>query len=203
MLNRAIQEAAVAHGAQKRKGTDIPYTTHPFMVAMILSEAGYTEDQVVAGVLHDTLEDTGLTADYIENLFGKNVAGIVVGCTEPDRSLPWEDRKQHTINYLKTAPSEIRAVSCADKLHNVRWMTTDYEAIGDDLWNRFNAGKDGQEWYYKGLVGSLCDRLEQHPDNSIFHQFKMAVSQLFDSSNGSSALDIHYRTKRASRCATP
>ena len=188
MLNKAIQEAAVAHDqeAQKRKGTNIPYITHPFMVAMILSEAGYTEDEVVAGVLHDTLEDTELTADDIENLFGKHVREIVVGCTEPNRSPSkdnWEERKQHTIDYLKTASSEIRAVSCADKLHNVRCMTADYEEIGDDLWSRFNAGKDDQKWYYKGLVGSLCDRLEQHPDNSIFHQFKMAVSQLFDSSN--------------------
>ena len=183
MLNRAIQVAAVAHGAQKRKGTDIPYITHPFMVAMILSEAGYTEDEVVAGVLHDTLEDTRLAADYIENLFSQHVAAIVVGCTEPNRSLYWADRKQHTIDYLKTAPSEIRAVPCADKLHNVRCMTTDYEAIGDDLWSWFKAGKDEQEWYYKGLVGSLRDGLEQHPDISIFHQFKMAVSQLFDSSN--------------------
>jgi len=184
MLNKAIQEAAVAHGDQKRKCTDIPYITHPFMVAMILSEAGYTEDEVVAGVLHDTLEDTHLTEDYIENLFGEHVAAIVVGCTEPNRSgKSWEDRKQHTIDYLKTATSEIRAVSCADKLHNVRCMTTDYEEIGERLWNRFKAGKDEQEWYYKGLVGSFCDGLEQHPDDSIFHQFKMAVSQLFDSAN--------------------
>ena len=156
------------------------------MVAMILSEAGYTEDEVVAGALHNTLEDTELTADDIENLFGKHVREIVVGCTEPNRSPSkdnWEERKQHTIDYLKTASSEIRAVSCADKLHNVRCMTTDYEEIGERLWNRFRAGKDEQEWYYKGLVGSLCDRLEQHPDNSIFHQFKMAVSQLFDPSN--------------------
>ena len=186
MLNKAIQEAAVAHDrkAQKRKGTNIPYITHPFMVAMILSEAGYTEDEVVAGVLHDTLEDTELTEDYIENLFGEHVREIVVGCTEPNRlGKSWEDRKQHTIDYLKTATSEIRTVSCADKLHNVRCMTTDYGEIGERLWNRFRAGKDEQEWYYKGLVGSLCDRLEQHPDDSIFHQFKMAVSQLFDSSN--------------------
>jgi len=63
MLNKAIQEAAVAHGDQKRTDTDIPYITHPFMVAMILSEAGYTKDEVVAGVLHDTLEDTELTED--------------------------------------------------------------------------------------------------------------------------------------------
>ena len=89
MLNKAIQEAAVAHGDQKRKGTNIPYITHPFMVAMILSEAGYTEDEVVAGELHDTLEDTQITEDYIENLFGKHVRAIVVGCTEPDRSLDW------------------------------------------------------------------------------------------------------------------
>ena len=186
MLNKATQKAAVAHGTQKRKGTDIPYITHPFMVAMMLSGAGYTEDEVVAGVLHDTLEDTHLTEGYIENLFGEHVREIVVGCTEPNRSPSkdnWEERKQHTIDYLKTATSEIRAVSCADKLHNVRCLTTEYEAIGDDLWSRFKAGKDKQEWYYKGLVGSLCDRLEQHPDNSIFHQFKMAVSQLFDSSN--------------------
>jgi len=184
MLNKAIQEAAVAHGDQKRKGTDIPYITHPFMVAMILSEAGYTEDEVVAGVLHDTLEDTQLTEDYIEKLFGEHVREIVVGCTEPNRlGKSWEDRKQHTIDYLKTASSEIRAVSCADKLHNVRCMTADYEETGERLWNRFKAGKDEQEWYYKGLVDSLCDRLEQHPDNSIFHQFKMAVSQLFDPSN--------------------
>jgi (p)ppGpp synthase/HD superfamily hydrolase len=154
------------------------------MVAMILSEAGYTEDEVVAGVLHDTLEDTELTEDYIENLFGEHVREIVVGCTEPNRlGKSWEDRKQHTIDYLKTASSEIRAVSCADKLHNVRCMTADYEDIGERLWSRFKAGKVEQEWYYKGLVGSLCDGLEQHPDNSIFHQFKMAVSQLFDPSN--------------------
>jgi len=163
MVNKAIQEVAAAHDrkAQKRKGTDIPYTTHPFIVAMILSEAGYTEDEVVAGVPHDTLEDTELTEDYIGNLFGEHVREIVVGCTEPDRlGKSWEDGKQHTIDYLKTATSEIRAVSCADKLHNVRCMTTEYEAIGDDLWSWFKAGKDEQEWYYKGLVGSLCDRLE-------------------------------------------
>ena len=183
MLNKAIQEAAAAHGDQKRKGTNIPYITHPFMVAMILSEARYTEDEVVAGVLHDTLEDTKLTEGYIGNLFGEHVREIVVGCTEPNRSLDWVPRKQHTIDYLKIASSEIRAVSCADKLHNVRCMTADYEDIGERLWSRFKAGKDEQEWYYKGLVGSLCNRLEQHPDNSIFHQFKMAVSQLFDSLN--------------------
>jgi len=181
MLNKAIQEAAVAHGKQKRKGTEIPYITHPFMVAMILRDAGYTEDEVIAGVLHDTLEDTELKPDYIENLFGKDVLDIVVGCTEPDRSLPWDVRKQHTMDYLKTAPPGIRAVACADKLHNIRSMNIDYLEIGEELWKRFNAGKEAQEWYYRGLVTSLCYRLDQNPVNSIFHQLKESVDQLFGS----------------------
>ena len=126
MLNEAIQAAAFAHGDQKRKVTDIPYISHPFMVAMILSQAGYPEDVVVAGVLHDTIEDTELTLGDIVSRFGERVAGIVQGCSEEDRSLPWKARKQHTIDYLKTAPSEVRATSCADKLHNVRSMAADY-----------------------------------------------------------------------------
>ena len=179
MLNKAIQEASVAHGEQNRKGTNIPYITHPFMVAMILSQAGYTENEIIAGILHDTLEDTDLTPAYIEDLFGKQILEIVIGCTEPDRSLPWKDRKQHTIDYLKTASPEIRSVTCADKLHNVQSMATDYAVIGERLWDRFNSGRQAQEWYYRGLVDSLCNQIEQHPDNSIFHQLERAVNELF------------------------
>ena len=159
MLNKAIQEAAVAHDrkAQKRKGTNIPYITHPFMVAMILSEAGYTEDEVVAGVLHDTLEDTHLTEDYIENLFGEHVREIVVGCTEPNRlGKSWEDRKQHTIDYLKTATSEIRTVSCADKLHNVRCMTTDYGEIESVCGIGFKPEKMGKSGITRDLLAAFA-----------------------------------------------
>ena len=184
MLNEEIQVAAVAHGDQKRKGTDIPYITHPFMVAMILSQAGYAEDVIVAGVLHDTLEDTSLTVDDITNRFGKRVADIVQGCSEVDRTLPWKARKQHTIDYLKTASVEVRAASCADKLHNARSMAADYREIGERLWDRFNASRDDQEWYYRGLVAGLCNRLDQEPAGSIFHQFKDTVEELFGDSAG-------------------
>jgi hypothetical protein len=85
------------------------------------------------------------------------------------------------MDYLKTAPPGIRAVACADKLHNVRCMYIDHQEIGEDLWKRFKAGKDAQEWYYRGLVASLCNRLDQHPVNSIFHQLHEAVDQLFGS----------------------
>lgn len=181
MLHEAIQAAALAHGDQKRKGTDVPYISHPFMVAMILSQAGYPEDVIVAGVLHDTIEDTDLTLGDIISLFGERVAGIVQGCSEEDRSLPWKARKQHTIDYLKTASPEVRATSCADKLHNVRSMAADYREIGERLWDRFNAGGDDQEWYYRGLVAGLCGRLDEEPAGSIFHQFKDTVEELFGS----------------------
>jgi len=180
MLQEAIQVAAVAHGDQKRKGTNIPYITHPFMVAMILSQAGYSENVIVAGVLHDTIEDTDLTLDYISNRFNTRIADIVEGCSEEQHgTLPWKARKQHTIEYLKTASCEVRAVACADKLHNVRSMVADYQEQGELLWDRFNAGRDEQEWYYRGLVLVLCNRLNQEPAGSIFHQFKDTVEGLF------------------------
>ena len=93
------------------------------MVAMILSQAGYSEDVIVAGVLHDTIEDTDLTLDYISNRFNTRIADIV---EEQHGTLPWKARKKHTIEYLKTASCEVRAVACADKLHNVRSMVADY-----------------------------------------------------------------------------
>lgn len=104
MLQEAIQVAAVAHGDQKRKGTNIPYISDSCMVAMNLSQAGYSEDGIVAGVLHDTIEHTDLTLDYISNRFNPRIADIVDGCSEEQHgTLPWKARKQHTIEYLKTA----------------------------------------------------------------------------------------------------
>jgi (p)ppGpp synthase/HD superfamily hydrolase len=179
MIDKAIKEAATAHGEQKRKGTSMPYIMHPFSVGMILSQAGYTVDEVVAGILHDTLEDTALSAERIEDLFGTHVADIVQGCTESDRCLPWKERKQHTIEYLKTASPEVRAVACADKLHNAGDMLADYREVREDLWKRFKAGKADQAWYYNGLVESLCDRLDDHPEGSIFHRLKETVALLF------------------------
>ena len=96
---------------------------------------------VVAGILHDTVEDTSLTLDYIREKFGSGVAQIVQGCSEPDKSLPWEQRKQHTVEFLKTASLEVRAVTCADKLHNLLTIIADYELVGDNVWDRFSRGE--------------------------------------------------------------
>jgi (p)ppGpp synthase/HD superfamily hydrolase len=155
VIDKALQVSSRAHQRQFRKGTDIPYITHPVAVGMILLKAGYREEVVAAGILHDTVEDTDLTLEDIMREFGTEVTEMVAGCSEPDKTLSWEDRKEHTIGFLKTASEDIRAVACADKLHNIRSIINDYEKEGEDVWFRFNRGKNDQKWYYSSLVESL------------------------------------------------
>ena len=155
VIEKALQTASKSHEGQYRKNTDIPYITHPVAVGMMLLKAGYSEEIVAAGILHDTVEDTPLTLEDLKKEFGANIAEMVEGSSEPDKSLPWKDRKEHTIEFLKTASEEIRAVVCADKLHNIRSIIRDYEKIGEEVWKRFNAGKEQQKWYYTNVVESL------------------------------------------------
>jgi (p)ppGpp synthase/HD superfamily hydrolase len=155
LVEKALQIASKSHEGQYRKNTDIPYITHPVAVGIMLLKSGYSEEIVAAGILHDTVEDTPLTLEEIKREFGVKIAEIVEGSSEPDKSLPWKDRKEHTIGYLKTAAEDIRAVVCADKLHNIRSIIRDYEQVGDDVWSIFNAGKEQQKWYYTNVVESL------------------------------------------------
>lgn len=133
----ACEIAVKAHTGQNRKSKDLPYISHPMAVAILLARAGASDDVIIAGILHDTVEDAGLTLRNIEEQFGQEVAKIVEGCSEPDKSLPWEKRKEHTLEALKTASSGVWLVSCADKLNNVRDMASDYTNCKDSLWERF------------------------------------------------------------------
>jgi (p)ppGpp synthase/HD superfamily hydrolase len=156
VIEKALQLASKNHEGQYRKNTDIPYITHPVAVGMMLLKNGYSEEIVAAGILHDTVEDTALTIEDIKREFGTEIAKIVEGSSEPDKSLPWKDRKEHTIAFLKTASEDIRAVVCADKLHNITSIIRDYEIVGEEVWERFNAGKEQQKWYYTNVVESLA-----------------------------------------------
>lgn len=154
-FDSAIEFAAVAHRDQVRKGSDIPYISHPYGVAMILQQAKCKEEVVIAALLHDTLEDTDTTEEDIRSRFGSEVLRLVQGASEPDKSAPWEERKQHTLDFLKSADLPLRQLSCADKLHNLRSTRRDFEAHGDAVWRRFNRGYEQQKWYYTSLVESL------------------------------------------------
>lgn len=156
ILHRAILFATKAHQGQTRKGTDIPYISHPFEVAQILTAAGCDTALIVAGLLHDVLEDTDETPETIEREFGPLVLSLVQSNSE-DKSRSWEERKQHTIDYMtKEASFEELLLACADKLSNLRSMKADYNECGDALWTRFNRGKEQQSFYYSKLIDAFA-----------------------------------------------
>jgi (p)ppGpp synthase/HD superfamily hydrolase len=177
-IDLACEVAASAHCGKPRKGKDIPYIAHPMAVANILARAGASEEVIIAGILHDTVEDTDLTLKDIEEQFGAAVAEIVKDCSEPDKNLPWEERKLHTLEALKTASIGVWLVCCADKLHNVRDMSIDYKKHKDVLWERFRRGKYKQVWYYKCLVESMVYNRDFNPE--LYDEFKAEVDILLE-----------------------
>lgn len=179
MVSDAAGVAAVAHSGQKRKGTNIPYITHPYGAARLLFDVSCRDEIAIAALLHDTVEDGDLTIGYIGKHFGETVASIVQGCSEPNKNLPWEERKQHTIEYLLQAPIDVRLVSCADKLDNIRAMAADYLQVGDRLWERFNRGREEQRWYYSELVNSFLAFSDHRAFVVLRDAFKEEVASLF------------------------
>jgi (p)ppGpp synthase/HD superfamily hydrolase len=153
MLMKAIEFALRKHEGQVRKGTSIPYITHPFEVMNILLSNGYDIDVCVAGLLHDTLEDTDTTDQEIIDLFGKRVHDLVLSHTE-DKTRSWEERKETTVtNLSNTSDLEEAALCFADSLANLRSLSRDYETVGEALWKRFKRGANEQlDYYFKILT---------------------------------------------------
>lgn len=162
LLNKAIVFATSAHEGQLRKGTQIPYILHPLEVAAIVGTMT-TDDEIIAtAVLHDVVEDTDTTVEQIKERFGDHVAALVSSESEDKREnlsaeSTWKIRKQETIDHLKTAPIEVKMITLGDKLSNIRAIHRDYNAIGDELWQRFNQ-KDKNEhyWYYRSIAECLA-----------------------------------------------
>ena len=152
----ALAYATELHASQKRKGTSIPYIAHLLGVASLAFECGADEDQAIAALLHDAVEDQrgAKTLQQIDSRFGSTVAAIVDGCsdTDVDPKPPWRHRKEAYLKRLTLESPAVRLVSACDKLHNVRAIIRDYRAHGDRFWRRFNGGKDGTLWYYSALV---------------------------------------------------
>jgi len=179
VVEAALIFAARAHRHQKRKGTDVPYIVHPVGVMLTLQAAGETDPELLAAaLLHDTLEDAGVTLDTLRERFGVRVAALVEGASEPfARDEPWETRKQHTVEHLRTAPRDVQLVAAADKLHNLNSMVTDYAVLGDGLWKRFKRGREETAWYYRAVAGSLrAGELAEHP---LMSELSQAVKDFF------------------------
>jgi (p)ppGpp synthase/HD superfamily hydrolase len=156
-FSEALILAEKLHREQIRKGSGTPYIAHLLGVASLVLEAGGDEDEAIAALLHDALEDQGglKTRDLIREKFGDRVTAIVEGCSDSfdgEIKLPWRQRKEAYLAHLKTASASVRLVSMADKLYNAQSILKDYRVIGDDLWDRFKGKKDGTIWYYKSLI---------------------------------------------------
>ncbi len=153
----AVEYAFYLHAGQKRKGTKTPYISHLMGVSSLVLEHGGTEDEAIAALLHDAVEDQGGkdTLEAIHTLFGSKVATIVKGCTDAldTPKPPWKERKKEYIKHLhRTRNKSVRLVSASDKLHNARAILADYRQHKEKLWKRFHVGKDEQLWYYEELV---------------------------------------------------
>jgi (p)ppGpp synthase/HD superfamily hydrolase len=165
---QALRLAAMAHRHQDRKGCDLPYITHPFHVSVILLRHGFPADVVIAGLLHDVVEDQGVPLSEIEDRFGSRVAECVAALSERKTDAqgvkrPWEVRKREALAHMQEASPEVAAVKAADALHNARCIARDVQRDGPSAWQWFNRGPDLQLDYYRRIVQVARERLRDHP----------------------------------------
>jgi len=139
---------------QRRKGKNVPYIAHLLGVTSLVLEAGGSEDEAIAAIFHDAVEDQWTTLEDIRHRFGVQVARIVEGCSDTDQypKPPWRERKVRYIENLRHASSDVLLVSLADKLYNAKSTLVDLRERGNNFWAIFSAGRDDYLWYYQSLV---------------------------------------------------
>jgi (p)ppGpp synthase/HD superfamily hydrolase len=152
----ALNHAAVLHFYQVRKGPlskNTPYLAHLMGVAALVLEDGGNEDEAIAALLHDSAEDIGAnTIDTIRQLFGPRVVEIVMECSDSgltlDEKLPWRERKEVHLQHARTMSESGLKVLLADKRYNLESLISEWNELGNEIWEHFNAGKENTLWYY-------------------------------------------------------
>ena len=177
ILQKAFDFATEKHSNQLRKASKFPYMLHIYDVAHILYKNHADETTILAGILHDTLEDTYTTPSEIETLFGKEVLEIVMEETE-NKSLSYKERKQERIDSLKHGNIQSKMVKCADMLSNLSDIKTDLSLMGDHVWAKFNAPKQDIEWYYSSMIESMQE-LNSLPEMKMYQQLKKLFLKVF------------------------
>lgn len=163
-IEQAIKRAALLHRAQTRRGAiDYPYITHLISVATILAHYTDDEDVIIAGLLHDTIEDTEYTAEQLETEFGARVKEFVDNVTENNKEngkiRPWRARKEDYLKRLRGAPVESLLIAAADKIHNLRSILENYRLLGEEFWPLYTREKDPER-----VKENVRERLEFFAD---------------------------------------
>jgi len=187
-IRKALEISFERHREQKRKVSGAPYIVHILDVAKyLLSEPDVPEDVIVAGILHDTLEDTDYSPEELEQEFGKSVLDLVQFATEPahkvntskeEKVRTWKTRKQNTIYSSRRASREEMLVLLADKLSNLQSIKESRIAKGESIWKAFNASKKDIAWYYRSLRNEFKVKLK---DTRMFKIFNELVDEIFGS----------------------
>lgn len=179
LKERAKAFAIKAHMGQVRKSEpDKPMIMHPISVGNLLEDYGYDDEIIAAGYLHDVVEDTKYTIEDIQNEFGEKVANLVMGASEPNKTLSWEERKKHTIKETKTLPLANKLIICADKINNLEDMMLKFEKNGKKDFSTFKRGEEQQKWYFTNVYESII--YNEEANLPIFKRFKNAVDNVFD-----------------------
>ena len=174
-MDYAIYFATKAHKGQKRKQEDIDMIFHPFTVGMTLQRHGCEEEVVIAGILHDVVEDTQYTFEDIEKEFGKTIRDYVYDASEPDKTLPWRERKEHTIEHIKTAPLGSKLIVACDKISNLEDSLENIRKYGED--RVLKSRPEEQKWYYTNVYASCIENEdENHP---IFKRYKKVLDKIW------------------------
>ncbi len=164
-FEEAVGYALQVHGAQVRKGSEVPYAAHLLAVASLVLEHGGDEETVIAALLHDAVEDHGERGigEEIRRRFGERVAEIVAGCSDAagEPKPAWRARKERHLERMKSAGESVLLVTAADKLHNARCLVADYRQEGEGLWGRFRGGREGTLWYYRSMAAVLAGRVDE------------------------------------------
>jgi (p)ppGpp synthase/HD superfamily hydrolase len=155
-FDEALVYAAQLHRHQRRKVGGTPYIAHLLSVAALVLEDGGDEDEAIAALLHDAVEDQGgaETLAEIRQRFGETVAEIVNGCSESAvrPKPPWKERKEKFLESLRNASPQVYRITMADKLHNARCMLQEYRNSGEQIWNQFRGGKEGTLWFLNSIL---------------------------------------------------
>lgn len=176
-IQKAINLATEAHDNQKRKLSGAPYITHPLSVGLILARIGADEEVIIAGILHDVLEDSKMEGlrNIISEKFGERTLKIVRDVTEEDKKLSWKKRKQLAMDHIPEMSKESLLVKSADVLHNMADVIFHFQTKGEKVFEYFNAPKEEQiERYVK-----LIEKLEQTwLENPLLPDLKEALNFL-------------------------
>jgi (p)ppGpp synthase/HD superfamily hydrolase len=175
VVKRALDRAAVWHEKQLRKypGVEVPYVSHVAGVAAILSRHGFDDEVVAAGALHDTMEDCDVGFGELEQLFGRRVAELVQHCSEQDKSLSWEERKQRYLEHFVDKPWEAQAITLADKIDNFQSILVCARDFGDP-WKMFKRGRDAQLQRFT----ALAERLTDLPRHALIDEYHRTLAEL-------------------------